>query len=226
MSRPESFFEEEFDVEINQLANQYLLKNEIAPLDYKWSMLFDQIVDENQIDVFPHEFKRYKKGGLSGMLVKDDLGISITYNPKDYPRRQNFTKCHELIHFLKHSDLHNEYYVFKDMSFGYGEEADGIEMEANKGASIMMLPDITIIKYLETTVSFPTMAEKLEMTQAALYVRMVQFMSTKVGLTNDYSRNLVNDFRYNGRRDAINRQLEGWGSTIKKQIILDYENAL
>lgn len=211
---------------VSNLVNSFILKQEIDYVDYKWYIYFDEIIEENEIDVFPHAFTTTSQGGVSGMLVKDSLGISLSYNPLDVPFRQNFSKCHELSHFILHIDSHNENMIFKDMSTSYDEVSSEVEIEANISASIILLPDILLIKLMKTSISFPKMSETLEITNAALYVRLVQFLEFHVNINNYSARCIVNEFRYEGRKESFNLHISGFGCTIEKQIILNYENAL
>lgn len=211
---------------ITNLVNSFILKNEINCLEYKWSNFFNEIVEKHDIDVFPHTFSRTSQGGVSGMLVKDRLGVTLTYNPLDLPFRQNFSKCHELSHFIFHVNYYNENMIFKDMSTSYDDASSEIEFEANVSASIILLPDIVLIKLMKTSISFIKMAEKLEMSQAALYVRMVQFLKFNLSTSNVSARRVVNSFRYDGSKELFNLYISGFGCTVEKQIILNYENTL
>lgn len=217
---------EETYSKVSNLVNSFILKKEIDYTDYKWFMYFNDIVEANDIEVFPHEFTKTSQGGVSGMLVKDSLGISLSYNPLDIRFRQNFSKCHELSHFILHIDSHNENMIFKDMSSSYDDVSSEVEIEANIAASIILLPDILLVKLMKTSISFPKMSEILEMTQAALYVRLVQFLEFYVSINNYSARCIVNEFRYEGRKESFNLHISGFGCTIEKQIILNYENAL
>ncbi|WP_157454945.1 ImmA/IrrE family metallo-endopeptidase [Carnobacterium maltaromaticum] len=210
---------------ISNLVNSFILKKEIECTDYKWFMYFNDIIIENDIDVFPHAFSRTSQGGVSGMLVKDSLGTSLSYNPLDVPFRQNFSKCHELSHFILHIDSHNENVIFKDMGTSYDEISSEVEIEANIAASIILLPDILIVKLMKTSISFPKMAETLQMTHAALYVRLVQFLEFHIYINNYYARNIINSFRYEGKKELFNLHISGFGCTVEKQIRNDYENA-
>lgn len=213
-------------VKITHLVNTFILKNEIEFSNYKWSYFFTEVVEENDIDVFPHAFTQTSQGGVSGMLVKDLLGITLSYNPLDLKFRQNFSKCHELAHFLFHVTSYNENMIFKDMSTSYDESSSEIEFEANVAASIILLPDIVLVKLMKTSISFIRMAENLEMSQAALYVRMVQFLEFNLSISNISARRVINSFRYDGSKELFNLYISGFGCTLEKQIHLNFENAL
>lgn len=97
---------------------------------------------------------------------------------------------------------------------------------ANAGAGALMLPDIVIVKYLETNCSFYKIAENLKMSNAALYTRLVQFCTSYFKYDVEYSSNLIKRFQSSGNRQHINMALSSYGATIKQQIILDYENSI
>ena len=116
--------------------------------------------------------------------------------------------------------------IFKDMSTSYDDASADIELEANIAASIILLPDIVLVKLMKTSISFIKMAEKLEMSQAALYVRMVQFLEFNLSTTNVAARRVINSFRYEGSKELFKLYISGFGCTVEKQIVLNFENML
>ena len=60
-----------------------------------------------------------------------------------------------------------------------------------------MLPDITIVKFMETDISFCKMADILGLSYPALYTRLVQFCQTTLNLNGSSATSLVQRFQYN-----------------------------
>ena len=90
-----------------------------------------------------------------------------------------------------------------------------------------MLPDITIVKFMETDISFYRMADVLGMSYPALYTRLVQFCQTTLNINGSSASALIKRFQNNkDDRYFINQRLSGWGSTKKKEIEYAYQNSL
>ncbi len=51
-----------------------------------------------------------------------------------------------------------------------------------------MLPDITVIVFLESEKSFPLFAEIMQMSPAALYVRLTNFLEHRFKISNENAR--------------------------------------
>lgn len=213
--------------ESNALVNKVMIEQNVSPCDYNWNLFAKTIENSYGITWKSYPFGPISKNYHAGTIVFKGKKARIYYNSNMKLCRQNFTICHELSHFIfdtkfgKYPDVYSS-----QILDAYTDEEKINEQIIDASAGVLMLPDITLVNYLEKTISFPKMADQLEMTQTALYVRLCQFLESKVNLTSDYIRRIVNDYRYYGKKDVIHKYLSGWGSTVKKQIILDYENSL
>ncbi len=76
----------------------FIKLRELSLLSYTFKDFFDHIVVENHIKVLGHHFTQRLIEGLT--LIYSEGGISLSYEKENPVVRQNFTKCHELGHFL------------------------------------------------------------------------------------------------------------------------------
>ena len=67
-------------------------------LTYTFEDFFNHVVKENDIKVLSHHFSMRKIDGLT--LIDSRGKTSLSYEKENPIVRQNFTKCHELGHFL------------------------------------------------------------------------------------------------------------------------------
>ena len=82
-----------------------------------------------------HHFTNRK---IEGLTIIDEIGISISYESQNPLVKQNFTKCHELGHYiLEHSG--NQ---FTEMSNSNDTTID--EIEANLFSAYILMPDIVL----------------------------------------------------------------------------------
>ncbi|MFK4568431.1 ImmA/IrrE family metallo-endopeptidase [Enterococcus sp. UD-01] len=212
----------------NLLLNQYLLKHNINPLKYNFENFSTDFFENRKIKVktnIPYIESDY----FLAVTVKKKNKVKVFINPKLSKNRWNFSLCHELIHCnfdLSRTDETQTLANRNGEDGYYSKEEQEVEDLANLGAGIVMLPDISVVKYMETNISFYKMAEELKMSNAALYVRLIQFCMYHFGYDVEYSSRLITRFQNEGEKQHINMALSGFGSTIKNQILLDYENSI
>lgn len=212
----------------NLLVNQYLLKYNIDPLRYNFESFSTNFFENRKIKVktnLPYIEDDY----FLAVTVKKKKKVKVFINPNLSKNRWNFSLCHELIHCNFDLSRTDETQTLANQSGDnvyYSKEEQKVEELANLGAGIILLPDISIVKYLETNISFYKMAEELRMSSAALYIRLIQFCMFHFGYDSEYASNLIKRFQNTGGRQHINMALSGYGSTVKKQILLDFENSI
>ncbi|MFU7518321.1 ImmA/IrrE family metallo-endopeptidase [Vagococcus salmoninarum] len=214
-------------VSANQLVNKFIIRNEIVINDYYWELFANEISNLHKIKWLGFELGEVSKEFHAGALGVNKKKNRIFYNSTMNKGRINFTICHELSHFIWDSNYgKNVSYFGSSLLMPYSDDEIEIEKITDSAAGVLMLPDILIVKFLESNMSFPKFSEKLGMSQAALYVRLVQFLEHRLGMRNKFARSNINNLRYHGKRDAINRALVGAYSTtnVKNEIIYAYEN--
>lgn len=71
--------------------------NQVSPLNYHFHYYFDDCIQKFGIKVMEHHFTNRK---IEGLTMIDEDGISISYESQNLQVKQNFTKCHELGHYI------------------------------------------------------------------------------------------------------------------------------
>ena len=211
---------------IHEIVYKIMLKKDISLNDYKWNYIVDSIKSERNIKITPYVFEEVTNELVSGMIVKTPKRIGIYYNSRLPQGRQWFTVCHEIIHALLHLDQSAPFQqLFETNDMPVSEEDKFVEDEANLGSSIIMAPDVIICHYMKSNISFPKMAELLEMTEPALFVRLKTFLVLNCSLSEDMARHTVSSFRYSGDKSNFRLFLHGFGSNVEKNIYHIYENS-
>lgn len=114
---------------------QFMKDNQVSPLNYHFHYYFDDCIQKSNIKVMEHHFTNRK---IEGLTIIDEIGISISYESQNPLVKQNFTKCHELGHYiLEHSG--NQ---FTEMSNSNDTTID--EIEANLFSAYILMPDIVL----------------------------------------------------------------------------------
>lgn len=124
---------------VTQIARQNLYQfmkdNQISPLDYRFDYYFDTCVEVYDIKILEHHFSNRK---IEGLTMIDDEGISFSYEKENPMVKQNFTKCHELGHFI----LGHDGNMFTELRRG---SESRFEMEANLFSAFILMPDIVLL---------------------------------------------------------------------------------
>ncbi|MGT2907792.1 ImmA/IrrE family metallo-endopeptidase [Streptococcus dentiloxodontae] len=109
--------------------------NTISPLNYRFDSYLKDCATRYHIRIIPHHFKSHK---IEGLTFIDQLGTSFSYEKDNPLTRQNFTKCHELGHYiLGHSGK-----LFTEMR---DQKETLPETEANLFAAFILMPDIVLL---------------------------------------------------------------------------------
>lgn len=105
-----------------QILYQYIKDTSITLLDYHFRDFFHYCIQESKIQVMSHHFTNRK---IEGLTIIDQNGISFSYE-RDNPKvKQNFTLCHELVHF-----------IFNHSGTCFTESVDNQENVLERGANI------------------------------------------------------------------------------------------
>ena len=149
----------------------------ISLLDYTFEAYFNHIVKERKIKVLTHHFSGRKIEGLT--LIDKRGGISLSYEKKNPVTKQNFTKCHELGHYL----LAHQGNVFTEVS---ENTTMPCEIEANYFSASLLMPDIVLLsKFFYQKAKFQEVARSLLVSPEALYIRLVDLLSHLLKSTNE-----------------------------------------
>lgn len=213
----------------NLLINRFLLENDINPIEYNWEMYFEKFITDRKVE-FINTPPRLSIDFYSGFTVKSKYTTAIFINPNMVKARQRFSAAHETDHIIydfDDSQPTQKFFNVEENTAFYTKEELAVERLANVGAGVKMLPDITIVKFMETDISFYKLADALGMSFPALYTRLVQFCQTTLNINGSSASNLIQRFQ-NNKDDKyfINQRLSGWGSAKKKEIEYAYQNSL
>ncbi|GKS55034.1 ImmA/IrrE family metallo-endopeptidase [Enterococcus mundtii] len=213
----------------NLLINRFLLENDINPIEYNWEIYFEKFITDRKIE-FINNPPKLSLDFYSGFTVKSNYTTAIFINPSMVKSRQRFSAAHESDHIIYDFDDNQatqKFFNVEENTTFYTEEELKIEALANAGAGVKMLPDITIVKFMETDISFYKMADVLGLSYPALYTRLVQFCQTTLNINGSSASSLVQRFQ-NNKNDKyfINQRLSGWGSTKKKEIVYAFQNSI
>lgn len=199
---------------INQLANEqvyrFMKENEISPLSYHFSDFFDECLDKYNIKLMEHHFSNQQ---IEGLTLIDDYGISFSYERDNPEVKQNFTKCHELGHFL----LGHSGSLFTELK---GRSDSKHETEANIFSAIILMPAIVLLsKIFYRHDSFQTVMKDLSVSAEALKFRLLDIFRCNTNEKYDAIVRAISAYQ----RGVVNGVLRFFNE-IKEKIISKYEN--
>lgn len=204
-------------------ANHYIynrIMNSQVPLNEYNSKFLESWSKNDGLFFFPFEYTGIAKEKVAGHITYSPNGIAICYNESNPIKRQRFTIMHELSHYLFHLDVlkrENELVEYlSPNSLYYSETGSQLEFQANISASIFLIPDIVLIDKIAHD-SFKRICSDYQISAAALYVRLVQMIEFNFNVSEERSRQAVNNYRYS--ETANNRWLHELSQTLRKQII-------
>lgn len=191
----------------------FIKNSNLSIKEYNFTKYFDYITSQKDIIVLEHHFKDIN---ILGTTKIDYLGRTISYEKNSLPQRQNFTKCHEIGHI-----------ILKHKGGTFTEQIDNkspIEIQADFFASIMLAPDIVLMKkVIEENKNFYSIANELKISNQALELRLshlVQFYN-KIKYTD--GNNIAKSFR---NSDYDSYKLKKIISQYKEEIINNFKNTM
>lgn len=119
---------------------------------------------------------------FSGMTFPEDGHIAIMINQKPNKERVIFTTLHELVHSYFHvrDSQKKQYFALleekSEQNGKYSKEVQPLEDEANIIASILILNQERLEKYLLAGVSFEDIMFQVDMSEAALISRLKNYL--------------------------------------------------
>lgn len=212
----------------NLLINQYILKNNLEPTEYTFDMFVNEYLENQQIKVDTN-IPVTEEDFFLAVTVKKGKKIKIFINPKMSQNRLNFSICHEISHCqydVSKTEISQTFFNMDENPAYYSEDELLTEELANLSASIIMLPDISLLKTLYTAKSFYSIAEEYKMSRSALWRRLVNFGKLKCGMPEELAQTSATRLQTTGDREIYHKFMSTWGSTVEKQIILDFENSI
>lgn len=142
---------------------QFMKDNQISPLNYHFNYYFDDCIKKFNIKVMVHHFSNRK---IEGLTMIDGEGISISYERQNPQVKQNFSKCHELGHYI----LGHSGNQFTEMS---NCKDSNNESEANYFSAYILMPDIVLLSKIYYRLdSFKQVMSELSVSADALIFRL------------------------------------------------------
>lgn len=159
---------------LQQLANSLIGDNPKLPIN------IDKIIKNQGLKLVPYDAE-----GVSGILMIEQNNTTIGYAKHESPKRQRFTKAHELGHFMLHRG--GNLFIDKDFKTMY-RPSTGVpssewqEWEANEFAACILMPEHLVkeemkkiqIDYVDESDSswIEQLAEKFDVSVSAMSIRI------------------------------------------------------
>lgn len=196
----------------NRYIDKYIKENDSSLLGYDFEGFFNHVVESHNIKVMEHHFSSRK---IEGLTLIDESGVSFSYEKENPQVKQNFTKCHELGHFLlKHTG-----YFFTELK----DESDSIfESEANLFSAFVLMPSIVLLsKIFYRHDSFLQVINDLKVSTEALIYRLRDLFSHETTYSLDEVNRVIQDYK-NSQLDKI---VDMFG-LLKFSIIAKYQQVI
>lgn len=155
-----------------------------------------------------HHFTNHK---IEGLTIIDQDGISFSYE-RDNPKvKQNFTLCHELVHFiLSHSGT-----CFTE---SVDNQENVFEREANIFSAVVLMPDIVLLsKIYYSCESFQNVQNSLEVSKQALYFCLLDLLREYFPVKEGQIKSAIEDYIQRN-----NTSIHNFFHTIKEKIIEEF----
>ncbi|HEM5649389.1 TPA: ImmA/IrrE family metallo-endopeptidase [Streptococcus suis] len=187
---------------------KYMKMNDIKTYQYSYHSFFHYMTTKLNILVMEHNLHN----DIAGLSIIDKNGYSsISYQSDHHTYRQNFTKCHELGHFL----LDHQGSIFT-----YSEENTPQEIEANIFAGQILAPDIVLYgKIVIEKRTFQDIIKDLGISSEALKIRLKQILTDKSNLSINEIESIILDYltrKNNDLKDCLEQLSNHFIQDFKK----------
>ncbi|WP_338155041.1 ImmA/IrrE family metallo-endopeptidase [Streptococcus uberis] len=189
----------------------FIKLRKLSLLTYTFKDFFNHIVKKNDIKVLSHHFSRRKIDGLT--LIDRRGRTSLSYE-KENPRvRQNFTKCHELGHFL----LGHQGSVFTELK---ENQFSLEEIEANYFSACLLMPDIVLLsKIFYQKLTFQEVADSLAVSTEALSIRLMDLLGYSLNGQKEWIQSIISHYQLGNNSEIIHIFGE-----LHDSIVQDYQS--
>lgn len=157
----------------------------------------DKVLNENNIITVPIDVEQVAKSiglkvldypfqeDISGVLVINEDGATIGYNPNESSVRRRFSIAHELGHFVLHADKNSsgmfmDKLLFRKNITTYSTKEEAIEREANYFAANLLMPQELVISEVnklnpnkDDEENIKVLAKKFDVSVSAMTYRLV-----------------------------------------------------
>ena len=173
----------------------FIKLRDLSLLSYTFENFFGHVIKENNIKVLGHHFSNRQIEGLT--LIDSGDRISLSYEKENPVVRQNFTKCHELGHFL----LSHHGTVFTELK---ENQTAPEEVEANYFSACLLMPDIVLLsKIYYQKSSFQEVANSLCVSHQALNIRLIDLLTYLLGKSRESIVQSVHHYQSGDNRKVL-----------------------
>ena len=173
----------------------FIKLRDLSLLSYTFENFFGHVIKENNIKVLGHHFSNRQIEGLT--LIDSGDRISLSYEKENPVVRQNFTKCHELGHYL----LSHKGSVFTELK---ANQTSPEEVEANYFSACLLMPDIVLLsKIYYQKSSFQEVANSLHVSYEALNIRLIDLLTYLTGESKESVIQTVHHYKSGDNRKIL-----------------------
>ncbi|MGX7245418.1 ImmA/IrrE family metallo-endopeptidase [Enterococcus quebecensis] len=185
----------DFSIRINDYISTVMVDNGIGCEEYNYSHIWE-LVKSQGVAIRGFSFEGGVNERISGMLLQDKWETTIAFNQQLDEKNKNFVISHEIIHYLFHDNEKNGVFLDTQKSLQYYEPKLLMEFQANIGASIILIPDTTLICLLKKGWNIVQLSDFFGIPENTLTVRLVQMMQADLGMTFKVAKGHVDDICY------------------------------
>lgn len=188
---------------------QFIKNTGESLIDYHFSSYLNYYLKRYNIRMLEHHFSCRK---IEGLTLIDEQGVSFSYEKDNSIEKQNFTKCHELGHFvLGHSGKY-----FTELR---GKNDSVKEREANIFSAFVLMPDIVLLaKIFYRKDSFQKVKNDLAVSQEALIYRLINLFNHYFFDKESKIKDVVYDYYY-----GFSQRILFYFEKMRKSIIKEYK---
>lgn len=173
----------------------FIKLRKLSLLTYTFKDFFSYMVKENDIKVLSHHFSRRKIDGLT--LIDRRGRTSLSYEKENPIVRQNFTKYHELGHFL----LGHRGSVFTELK---ENQFSLEEVEANYFSACLLMPDIVLLsKIFYQKLTFQEVADSLAVSTEALSIRLRDLLGYLLNGQKERVQSIISHYQMGNNSEII-----------------------
>lgn len=173
----------------------FIKLRDLSLLSYTFENFFGHVIKENNIKVLGHHFSNRQIEGLT--LIDSGDRISLSYEKENPVVRQNFTKCHELGHYL----LSHKGSVFTELK---ANQTSPEEVEANYFSACLLMPDIVLLSKIYYQKScFQEVANSLHVSYEALNIRLIDLLTYLTGESKESVIQTVHHYQSGDNRKIL-----------------------
>lgn len=191
----------------NEIINEVSSFYHVTAEQLRWHDFMSYAQEKYDVVFRTYKFNSAASRILSGSLLITDYGAAVGFNREMPETRQHFTITHELAHFfktVKTKIMRNQSYSDLVENRGYTDSEEPEELEANFVSSLLLIPIPALENMIKNGHSFGHIQSQFGISSQALFRRLINHFVLKMGLSVDFSKQIVRDFE-NGNNRGIRK---------------------